>query len=63
MYAFNEYLKVGIEYGIPVMLLFVSVLVFAVKSLIKQNSPMAYGMITLCVFAFFHTLLVCGSLT
>ena len=52
-YAFNEYLKVSIEYGIPVMLLFVSVLVFAVKSLIKQNSPMAYGMISLCIFAFF----------
>lgn len=53
VYAFNEYLKVGIEYGILVMLLFIFILMLSLKSLIKQNSPMAYGMITLCVFAFF----------
>lgn len=52
-YAFNEYLKVGVEYGIPFMILFVSLLLFLICSLLRQRSPITYGMIAFCVFAFF----------
>lgn len=52
-YAFNEYLKIGVEYGIPIMILFISLLLFLICSLLKQRSPLAYGMIAFSVFAFF----------
>lgn len=52
-YAFNEYLKIGVEYGIPIMILFVSLLLFLICSLLKQRSPIAYGTIAFSVFAFF----------
>lgn len=52
-YAFNEYLKVGVEYGIPVMTSFVAIVYLSIRSLLKRRSPLAYGLIVLAVFAFF----------
>lgn len=52
-YAFNEYLKIGVEYGIPAMLGVILVLILLITILLKLQSSLAYGLITLCVFAFF----------
>ena len=52
-YAFNEYLKVGVEYGIPAMLGVIVVFFLIITLLMKFRSPFAYGLIAFCVFAFF----------
>lgn len=52
-YAFNEYLKVGVEYGIPAMLAVIAVLIGSIHLLLKSHSPIAYGLIVFSVFAFF----------
>ena len=52
-YAFNEYLKVGVEYGIPAMLAVIAVLIGSIHLLLKSHSPLAYGLIVFSVFAFF----------
>lgn len=52
-YAFNEYLKIGVEYGIPAMLGVIVVLILVIALLLKFRSPFAYGLIAFCVFAFF----------
>lgn len=52
-YAFNEYLKIGVEYGIPAMLAVIAILIFTVSLLGRRRSPFAYGLIAFCVFAFF----------
>lgn len=52
-YAFNEYLKVGVEYGIPAMLGVIVVLILVIALLLKFRSPFAYGLIAFCIFAFF----------
>lgn len=52
-YAFNEYFKIGIEYGIPAMLGVIAILILVIAFLLKFRSPFAYGLIAFCVFAFF----------
>lgn len=52
-YAFNEYLKIGVEYGIPAMLGVITALILVIVLLLKYRSPFAYGLIAFCVFAFF----------
>lgn len=52
-YAFNEYLKIGVEYGIPAMVGVIIVLILLIAILLKLQSSLAYGLITFCVFAFF----------
>lgn len=52
-YAFNEYFKIGIEYGIPAMLGVIAILILVIALLLKFRSPFAYGLIAFCVFAFF----------
>lgn len=52
-YAFNEYLKIGVEYGIPSMLGAIVCLILVIALLMKFSSPFAYGLIAFCVFAFF----------
>ena len=51
-YAFNEYFKIGIEYGIPAMLGAIAMLILVIALLLKFRSPFAYGLIAFCVFAF-----------
>lgn len=52
-YAFNEYLKIGVEYGIPTMFVVIAMLIVLIILLLKVQSPFAYGLIAFCVFAFF----------
>ena len=52
-YAFNEYLKIGVEYGIPAMLGVIAILTGVIVLLLRHGSPSAYGLIAFCVFAFF----------
>ena len=52
-YAFNEYLKIGVEYGLPAMLGVIALLFLTVRLLVRCRSPFAYGLIAFCVFAFF----------
>ena len=52
-YAFNEYLKIGIEYGIPAMMGVITALILVIVLLLKFRSPFAYGLIAFSVFAFF----------
>lgn len=52
-YAFNEYLKIGVEYGIPAMMGIIAVLILLIVLLLKFRSPFAYGLIAFGVFAFF----------
>lgn len=51
-YAFNEYLGIGMEYGISAMLLVVISVLLCVWTLLRRRSPFAYGAIVYAVFAF-----------
>ena len=51
-YAFNEYLRTGMERGLPCMAVQILATIFVILVLLKRNSPLAYGAITLTVFAF-----------
>ena len=52
-YAFNEYLKIGVEYGLPIMALVITMLITLIGLLLNFRSPYAYGIIAFSVFAFF----------
>lgn len=52
-YAFNEYLKAGVEWGIVGLLLFLGLTLFVCLILVRKNNPLGYGAIALAVFAFF----------
>lgn len=52
-YAFNEYLRIGVEYGVPAMLGTVLLLAVVFAWLLKRRSPLAYGLLAFCIFAFF----------
>lgn len=51
-HAYNEYLGVGVEYGLPVMVLFVLLVVSSIVVLHKAGSPLAAGLTAWAVFAF-----------
>ena len=51
-YAFNEYLGVGVEHGLPAMVLFVLLIVSSIVVLHKVGSPLAAGLTAWAVFAF-----------
>lgn len=50
-YAFNEYLRIGMEFGILGLLLSVAVIVFGVLALFRTGSSLAYGLIAWGIFA------------
>ena len=52
-YAFNEYLKIGVESGLPSKAVSIMIAMAAVAALAGRHSPIAYGLMALCVFAFF----------
>ena len=52
-YAFNEYLKIGIERGIPVMLLSIFLIITLINLLLKYRICLGYGIIAFSVFSFF----------
>lgn len=51
-YAFNEYLRFGIEFGVFGFLLAVAVIVLGTMSLYRVDSALTYGIIAWGVFAF-----------
>lgn len=52
-YAFNEYLKAGVEWGILGLLLFLGLALLLCIILVRKTNPLGYGAIALAVFAFF----------
>lgn len=50
-YAFNEFLGLGMEYGIPAMFLLVALVVLSVIALHRANSPVAAGLTAWAIFA------------
>lgn len=52
-YAFNEYLKVGVERGLLAMIISILFVGIIVSVLLRRRSPFGYGMLSLSVFAFF----------
>ena len=52
-YAFNEYLKTGMEAGLPGMALCIAAVLSATVTLVVRRSPFAYGLLSVAVFAFF----------
>ena len=52
-YAFNEYLKVGMETGVPGLALCLAALASAVSGLVGRRSSFGYGLVAMSVFAFF----------
>lgn len=52
-HSFNEYLGIGVEFGVPVMLLAIGIVAGCIYVLLANRSPLAYGLIVLAVFAFF----------
>lgn len=52
-YAFNEYLKAGVEWGIPGLVLAIGIAMLVCIILVKNNNPLGYGAVSLSVFSFF----------
>ena len=52
-FAFNEYLKVGMEFGVSALLLFTLVVFSVCYILVRYRSPLGYGAITMSIFAVF----------
>ena len=52
-YAFNEYLKAGVEWGAGGLVLALAISVLVCVVLIRKNNPLGYGAIALAVFAAF----------
>lgn len=52
-YAFNEYLKAGMEAGLPGMALCIAAVLSATVTLVGLRNPFAYGLLAVAVFAFF----------
>ena len=52
-YAFNEYIQLGVETGAGPMLLFIVITILSVFVLIKHNSYMAYGLISIATSSLF----------
>ena len=51
-YAFNEYLRVGMEHGIPAMLACIMLALGVVLILLVNRSPFGYGALVYAIFAF-----------
>ena len=50
-YAFNEYLKAGMEAGLPGLLVAVAVMAVVVSVLIRMRNPTWYGLLAMGIFA------------
>lgn len=53
VYAFNEYLSIGVEAGAIVMLLFIGLIIIALVLSFRWHTIWRYGLIAFAVFAFF----------
>lgn len=52
-YAFNDCLQLGVEYGLPLMFIFMIVNIYTLVSLYRKDSIWFYGLIAFCVFGLF----------
>ena len=52
-YAFNEYLKAGVERGIPGLIFILGLTLFVCIILVRKDNPLGFGAIVFSVFAFF----------
>ena len=52
-YAFNEYLKVGVENGLVAMLLLMALIIVGIMASYKSGNCLCYPLLTLAVFSFF----------
>ena len=52
-YAFNEYLKIGVMFGVGGLLLAISTAIAVCWTLIRRRHPLGYGALALAVFALF----------
>lgn len=52
-YAFNEYLKAGVELGVIGLILSFAITLICCVVLIRNNSPFGYGCMVLATFSFF----------
>ncbi len=52
-YAFNEYLKAGVEFGVIGLILSIIITITCCVILTKKEHPLGYGCVVLAVFAFF----------
>ena len=52
-HAFNEYLYVGVEYGLYTMLIFIGIIVSCIVISCKRDSIWCYGLTAFAIFAFF----------
>jgi len=50
-YAFNDYLQMAAEQGIPLTLLFIAFIIFVIISLMKSRSILLYPFLTLLLFS------------
>ncbi|MBQ0149560.1 MAG: O-antigen ligase family protein [Bacteroidales bacterium] len=50
-YAFSEYMRVGMEHGLPAMLGFILLTGTVIAVLLRRDSSLAYGALALAVFA------------
>ena len=52
-YAFNEYLRIGVEYGLPAMLAVIISITLLICFLIRKRTSIGYGLLALSIFSFF----------
>lgn len=52
-YGFNEYLRFGVETGLPGLLAAVALVLLVIRALFAQRKPSACGVAAMAVFAFF----------
>ena len=53
MTAFNEFLRIGVEYGVIAMLLSFYIMIRAVVVLIRKGTPLGYGLLSLFIISHF----------
>lgn len=53
LYAFNDYLQMGVEAGPFAMFLYAVMMLLSIIILLSENSPIAYGQVALSIFGLF----------
>lgn len=51
--AFNEYLNIGVEYGVPIMIIFIMIIITGIYNSYKKNNHWCYGLISSSIFSLF----------
>ena len=51
--AYNEYIQIGVEYGLVAMLYFISMIIYCIYISYERNDYLCYGLIAFAVFSLF----------